>query len=347
MKKVVVFVNQFFGQIGGEEMAGAGPELREGLVGPALAMQPQLKDAEITHTIICGDNYMASNTAAALDTIRSFLESVEFDLLIAGPAFNAGRYGFSCGEVCKLVKDVFERPAVTSMSENNPGAELYRKEAFVVKGSASAAGMRKDLKKVMALVNKLLSGEELLGAQAEGYFPRGIRREVPYEGGKNAADRAVDMLLAKLAGRPYVSEYKVEQEERVEPLAAIDTAGKRIAFVTTGGLVPAGNPDRITSGSCTYFGTYFIGDQEELKSGEWISVHGGYNVGYVAENPMLLMPLDALRQHIREGHFASLHPYVYSLSGNQTAKGDAKRMAGEILAKLREDNVNAVIVGST
>lgn len=347
MKKVIAFVNQFFGQVGGEEMAGIAPELREGTVGPALAMQAQLKDGKVTHTIICGDNYMASNTADALETIKGFLSGLEFDMLIAGPAFNAGRYGFSCGEVCKLVQNEFGRLAVTSMSDTNPGAELYRKDVYIIKGSPSAAGMRKDMPKMMALANKLLNGEELLGADAEGYFPRGVRKEVPYPGGKNAADRVVDMLLAKLSGQPYVSEYKVEQEEAVKPLPAIDVKGKRIAFVTTGGFVPIGNPDRIASGSCTHYGKYFIGDQTELKSGDWISVHGGYNVNYVAENPMLLVPLDAFHKHMEEGRFASLHPYVYSLSGNQTTKGDSQRMAREILADLRNDGVDAVIVGST
>ena len=347
MKKVIAFVNQFFGQVGGEEMAGMAPELREGMVGPALAMQAQLKDGKVTHTIICGDNYMASNTADALATIKGFLSGLEFDMLIAGPAFNAGRYGFSCGEVCKLVQNEFGRLAVTSMSDTNPGAELYRKDVYIVKGSPSAAGMRKDMPKMMSLANKLLNGEELLGADAEGYFPRGVRKEVPYPGGKNAADRVMDMLLAKLNGQPYVSEYKVEQEEAVKPLPAIDVKGKRIAFVTTGGLVQMDNPDRIEYGSCTHYGKYFIGDQTELKSGDWISVHGGYNVNYVAENPMLLVPLDAFHKHMEEGHFASLHPYVYSLSGNQTTKGDSQRMAREILADLRNDGVDAVIVGST
>ena len=180
MKKVIAFVNQFFGQVGGEEMAGMAPELREGMVGPALAMQAQLKDGKVTHTIICGDNYMASNTADALATIKGFLSGLEFDMLIAGPAFNAGRYGFSCGEVCKLVQNEFGRLAVTSMSDTNPGAELYRKDVYIVKGSPSAAGMRKDMPKMMSLANKLLNGEELLGADAEGYFPRGVRKEVPY-----------------------------------------------------------------------------------------------------------------------------------------------------------------------
>ena len=57
MKKAVLYINQFFGQIGGEEQAGIAPELHEGQVGPAMQFAKDL-DAEITYTIICGDNYM-------------------------------------------------------------------------------------------------------------------------------------------------------------------------------------------------------------------------------------------------------------------------------------------------
>ena len=50
MKKVVMYINQFFGQIGGEEKADIGPQLREGPVGPAVALNGLLQDAQITHT---------------------------------------------------------------------------------------------------------------------------------------------------------------------------------------------------------------------------------------------------------------------------------------------------------
>lgn len=36
MKKAVLYINQFFGQIGGEEQAGIAPEIHEGQVGPAM-----------------------------------------------------------------------------------------------------------------------------------------------------------------------------------------------------------------------------------------------------------------------------------------------------------------------
>lgn len=37
MIKVVQYINQFFAQIGGEEMAYVKPEVREGIVGPGAA----------------------------------------------------------------------------------------------------------------------------------------------------------------------------------------------------------------------------------------------------------------------------------------------------------------------
>lgn len=71
---------------------------------------------------------------------------------------------------------------------------------------------------IRGLANKILAGEVLQGAEAEGYFGRGIRKEVFADGRKNAADRAVDMLLKKLNGEKYHTELLIAKEDRVEPL---------------------------------------------------------------------------------------------------------------------------------
>ncbi len=92
--KAILYINQFFGQIGGEEFAGHEPEIREGIVGPGMAYAKALKDEiEITHTVICGDNFMGSETEEAIERILGFLDDKEFDIFFAGPAFRAGRYG--------------------------------------------------------------------------------------------------------------------------------------------------------------------------------------------------------------------------------------------------------------
>ena len=56
--KIVHYINQFFAGIGGEEKADYKPEIKEGAVGPGLALQTALgEDYEVVATIICGDNY--------------------------------------------------------------------------------------------------------------------------------------------------------------------------------------------------------------------------------------------------------------------------------------------------
>ena len=56
MKKVLFYTNQFFGQIGGEDMAYAEPTFHAEKIGPAAGFAPLLKDAEIVGTFVCGDN---------------------------------------------------------------------------------------------------------------------------------------------------------------------------------------------------------------------------------------------------------------------------------------------------
>lgn len=104
MKKAIVYLNQFFGQIGGEDKADFKPQIKEGVIGPSIQMEKLLEDTIVTHTIICGDNFMGSNTDEAVEIIIEFLKDKDFDIFIAGPAFQAGRYGVACGQICKSVK---------------------------------------------------------------------------------------------------------------------------------------------------------------------------------------------------------------------------------------------------
>ena len=139
MKKAIVYINQFFGQLGGEDTADVAPELRVGQVGPAVEFDKELEDCEVTHTIICGDNFMGSNTEEAVKIILDMLKDLEFDIFIAGPAFQAGRYGVACGTICKAVKEKFNVPVITSMNVENPGVEMFRKDMIIMEGGNIAS----------------------------------------------------------------------------------------------------------------------------------------------------------------------------------------------------------------
>ena len=102
MIRVVHYLNQFFGGIGGEDKADSPPRLTEGAIGPGRAIQAALgKEGVVVATAICGDNYFAEDIEGASKKVINFISSYRPDVLIAGPAFNAGRYGIACGAICK------------------------------------------------------------------------------------------------------------------------------------------------------------------------------------------------------------------------------------------------------
>lgn len=355
MKKVIVYLNQFYGGIGGEDKADCEPFITEKKIGPAAALNSQLKGGEVTHTIVCGDNYMASYRDEALAAIGKMLEALDFDLLAAGPAFMAGRYGAACSEVCKYVQDRFHKTTVTSMYEENPGRELYQPDLYILKGGDRAVSMRADLTKMAAFANKLLAGEPVKWADAEGYFPRGLRQQVVLGESETASERAFEMMMKKLRGEPFTSEFPVVKQERI-PIAAPlkDTSKATIAFISTGGIVPIDNPDKIQSASATRFGMYDIskldvlkgGDLREPQPGQWRTVHGGYDPQYVNKNPMVGVPLDALHALEREGRIGHLYPYLFSTTGNHTNQKDSTRMAQDIIDCFKRDQVDAAILVS-
>jgi len=62
--RVVCYLNQFFGQLGGEDKAGVGPQIVKGAVGPARAVEQALGGAgTVVATVRCGDNYVAEQRA--------------------------------------------------------------------------------------------------------------------------------------------------------------------------------------------------------------------------------------------------------------------------------------------
>lgn len=347
MKKAIMYVNQFFGQIGGEDKADFKPVIKCGLVGPAVELQKHL-DAEVTHTIICGDNFIGSNTEKAIEIIMGFLKDKEFDIFFAGPAFQAGRYGVACGQVCKAVKEKFNVPVITSMHIENPGVEMFKKDMYIFKGGHSAAKMKDDVKAMASFGNKLLKGEENLGADEEGYYARGIRHQVWRKDGVMAADRAVEMTIKKLNGKPYETELPMPKMDRVPIAPAIKDLSKAvIALVTSGGIVPIDNPDRIQSASATRWGRYNIEGIDDLKEGVYKTIHAGYDPAAADADPDVVVPLDVMRAYEKEGKIGKLHNYFYSTVGTGTTQGEAARMANEMIPYLKEDGVNAIILTST
>lgn len=345
--KIVHYINQFFGQVGGEEKADIAPEKREGMVGPGLAFSKALGDeCEITTTIICGDSYFGENMEEATATILEWVKAEKPDLFVAGPAFNAGRYGVACGSIASSVQKELGIPALTGMYVENPGADMYKSDVLIVETTDSAAGMRKAVPVMAKLALKILHGEEIGSAKEEGYIAQGVRKNFFAE--ERGARRAVNMILKKLAGEEFETEYPMPVFDNVDPAPALkDLANANIAIVTSGGIVPKGNPDHIESSSASRYGGYSIADFDDLDADNFETAHGGYDPVYANEDPDRVIPVDVLRQMEKEGKIGKLNEYFYTTVGNGTAVASAKKFAEEIAEKLKDQNVDAVILTST
>ena len=345
--RVVHYINQFYGGVGGEDKADFRPELREGPVGPGLALSQRFgDDAEIMATIVCGDSYFNENVEEAMSAIIPMIEKYKPDVFVAGPAFNAGRYGMACGAVSKAVLEKYNIPVVTAMYGENPGVDSFRKDIYILKTGNSAADMRKAAPNLAAFALRLGKKEEIGSAAEEDYFSRGIRKNVFVE--ERGSKRAVDMLLKKIQGEKFETEYPMPVFDTVAPNPSVkDMAKAKVALVTSGGIVPKNNPDKIESSSASKFGKYDIEGCVDLTDAGYETAHGGYDPVYANQDADRVLPVDVLYDLQKEGVIGSLHRYYYATVGNGTSVANAKAFASQIAGELVSDGVKAVILTST
>jgi len=345
--RIVHYLNQFFGGIGGEDKAMLGPEIKDGAVGPGIAVQNTLKDrGEIVATVICGDNYIAERIDEATQEIIQLLTPYRPDVVIAGPAFNAGRYGVACGAVCQAVQEKLGIPAVTGMYEENPGVDLYRRHLYIVKTADSARGMTEAVSKMVNLACKLAADQEIGKPDEEGYIPRGILKEEFSD--RTAAQRVVDMLLAKLQGKPFETELHLPKFDRVRPAAALEAlSSSKIALATDGGLVPKGNPDKIEMRAATKYGRYTIKGADRLDPKDYEVVHVGYDSSLVRQDPHRLVPLDVMRDLEKEAVIGKVCESFYSTTGVATTLENSRKIGQGMAEQLKSEGVDGVILTST
>ena len=345
--RVVHYLNQFFAQIGGEENADIGPGVKEGPVGPGRALQHALGEAgEVVATLFCGDNHFAEYQDAAINELLGCAIGYQPDLLIAGPAFESGRYGVACGAICQAAQQRLGIATVAGMDEDNVGAGLYRKSIYIANSGATMARMVPTLQRMAALGLKLARREAMGKPADEGYLSRGIKRNE--FAAKPPAERAVDMLLAKLRGAEFHSEIEPPIFAGSKPAAPLrDLTSAVIALVTDGGLVVEGNPDKIEPGRPTRFTTIPIQNVNTLDPAEYDAYHSGYDTTFANQDPNRLVPLDTLRELERDGVIGKLHELIHSTGGAHAAVDNATQIGRQIADRLKAAGVNGVILTST
>jgi betaine reductase len=344
--RVMHYLNQFFAGIGGEDAANIPPRLQDGAVGSGRALQHILQgEGTVIATVICGDNYLNDERNKALAAIVAMLQEHKPDVLIAGPAFESGRYGLACVEVCKAAQRA-RIPALAGMHPDNPGVESSRPAVLVIPTGASPVQMQAALSAMARLAIKLGRQEPLGPAEVEGFLPRGVRhaytRKVP------GFQRAIEMLKAKLQGQPFTTEVPILIPERVAPAQPIpDLSTAMIALVTTGGLVRKGNPDKQVSANATRYFRHDVSELESLSGKDWEAYHAGYFNHIVNKNPNYILPLSFMRDLERKGEIGGIYPHIYALPGVSTPVAQARRMGADIARELKEARVSGCLLVAT
>jgi glycine reductase len=345
--RIVHYLNQFFAGVGGEERAATPPVARPGAVGPGLALQRLLgPEAEIVGTVFCGDGPVADRPDAVVPEIVALIEGFAPDVVIAGPAFDAGRYGLGCARVCAAVGARLGVPALAAMAPENAAVELHRREILIVPTTATAIGMREALVAMARLALRLGGGEPLGPAEVEGYLPRGRRMNA--RAAASASERALALLVARLGREPFTTEVPLPHYDRVAPPPPVaDATRMRLALVTECGLVPTGNPDRLEWVRASKWLRYGLVGVQDLARGAYEVAHGGYDAAFAVEDPDRLVPVDAVRELARRGEIGEVLDAYYVTCGNHGILGQMATHAREIAADLRRQHVDSVLLVAT
>jgi betaine reductase len=336
--KVVHYLNQFFAGLGGEEAAGSPPVRLEGPVGPGRGL-----GLDVAVTLACGDDFFGEHEDEALAQLLRWLEEERPDVLVCGPSFGSGRYGYACGILAREAAGL-GIPAVCGMFEESPGVAAAEGAAYIVPTGSNVAGMRDALPRLAALARRLAGGSELGPPGAEGYLPRGLRRNE--RAGQSGGARAIELLLAKLAGETR-TEAAAGFDAVAPPPPVGDVSAAKLALVTEAGCVPQGNPDGLASIRAATWLRYPIPEEGALPPGRYESVHGGFDVAAANADPNRLVPLDAVRELLAQGRIGSLHDSFYTTTGNGTPIAASTRFGQEIADELRAAGVEAVLLSGT
>ena len=344
--KIVQYLNQFFAGIGAEDKADTPPEYRAGPIGPGIALANLVgEQGTIVGTLVCGDNYFIEHQDSALTQLLEMAEASGGDVLIAGPAFNSGRYGTACGTLA-MAWQLRGKPAMTAMNVNNPGVELFNGDVYILPTGLTVASMNDVLPKVAAFALRLGQGEEIGPADTEEYFSRGTRKNLRVKQG--AAERAVGMLLAKLSGQPFRTELPIPEFSPVPPATPVASLHQSlVALVTECGLVPAGNPDRLETWNASKWLKYPITGLDDLRSGDYEAWHGGCDTAGTNADPDRTVPLDAARALEKEGVFRRLYDHYYVTTGNMANIKTMSKIGQEVALDMKAQGVHAAILTAT
>jgi len=213
----------------------------------------------------------------------------------------------------------------------------------VVASGEVARRMGPSLITLGAAAVKLLAGEPLTAE--DGRIGKVARRSVLVE--ESSAHRAVDLVLARIAGDRDATEIPLPRFDAVTPAAPVaDVREATVFLVTEGGLVPDDNPGSLESARATRWLRYPL-EGDALAPGSYRSVHGGFTSVHANADPHRIVPLDVARELEGEGAIGHLSAEYFVTTGNGTSVANARKFGIEWATDMRRSGARAAILTAT
>lgn len=248
--------------------------------------------------------------------------------------------------MCAAVAKELQLPVVSGMYRESPGVDLYRKEVTIVETADSARGMGKAVPPWPPSCSSCSRARRSPILERPASSPRASARTCSMNSpARNALCRCSSRNSTAKRSAPNTP---CLCSTALSPRPAIaDISKATIAIVTSGGIVPFGNPDHIAASSAQNYGAYDLDGVTDLRKGEYMTAHGGYDQTYANADPDRVLPIDVLRDLEKEGKIGKLYHVFYSTVGNGTSVANARKFGTEIGSQLKAAHVDGVILTST
>src|SRR5262249_56151608 len=137
-----------------------------------VELQRQLGDrGRVLATLIAGDNYMQDHAVEAAGEIARVVRAYRPSVVVAGPAFGAGRYGLACALVCRTAQEQLNVPAITAMAPDNPAVAAHRQAIYILASGPNATDMPRALAALARFALKLGHRHPTAPPPAAAYVP--------------------------------------------------------------------------------------------------------------------------------------------------------------------------------
>ncbi len=163
-----------------------------------------------------------------------------------------------------------------------------------------------------------------------------------------AAQRGINMLLAKFHGKEFRSEVPIAYpQSQPAPVLKKKLSDACIMFITDGGLVPRGNPDNLVPIDADSFYVYSFEKKHSLLPEDYEISHQGYENRFVLEDPNRLIPLDAARIVEFSGQIGKISEFFYSTTGVMVSVEQSKKLGQKVATSVAKSGVDGVFLIST